>query len=266
MDRSAIERIEELGNAASKLPETNTPITVVPDNSTIKSLEDYQPGRSRFRGKMSTESIEDFASYTKQYSQASCFINQSKMIAVSVFNLGTEDRPGHADNKAILSLETTAAYEAVKAITNQRLSQKDLAEWLEDWRMNLEAIDQDSSDLDIKKSINAIRNITIESSRKEEHSDHDFKAGRSAMEEIEASSKENIPSSFCFTCMPYVGLSDRQFYLRLSLITGGEKPVFILRIIKHDEIKEEMTKEFKSILDDSLKDDDIKIFIGSFSA
>jgi hypothetical protein len=55
------------------------------------------------------------------------------MTARSVFNIGTLDNPGHADNVASITLKKTAPFRALLQIDGRRLKQKQIAEWLEDW-------------------------------------------------------------------------------------------------------------------------------------
>ena len=49
-----------------------------------------------------------------------------------------------------------------------------------------------------------------------------------------------IPATILFTCNPYHGLDDREFVVRVSILTGGDKPKISLRIVKLEANEEDM--------------------------
>ncbi|EAA9678197.1 DUF2303 family protein, partial [Salmonella enterica] len=123
------------------------PTALLPAGTGVESLERFALERFRFRGAMTTTSIEDFVRYSKGYASATekarCFIDADHMTARSVFNIGTLDNPGHADNVASITLKQTAPFRALLQINGERLKQKQIAEWLEDWSDYLLAFDSD---------------------------------------------------------------------------------------------------------------------------
>ncbi|HFG0527757.1 TPA: DUF2303 family protein, partial [Salmonella enterica] len=90
------------------------PTALLPAGTGVESLERFALERFRFRGAMTTTSIEDFVRYSKGYAstteKARCFIDADHMTARSVFNIGTLDNPGHADNVASITLKQTAPF------------------------------------------------------------------------------------------------------------------------------------------------------------
>lgn len=151
-------------------------------------------------------------------------------------------------------------------INGAKNSQKDLAEWLEDWSEFLIAFTADGEVLDIKKAIGGVRKITIEASSSADHEDSDFGAKRSVMESVEAKSKEVMPAAFEFKCVPYEGLGDRRFRLRYSVLTGGNAPVLVLRIVQLETEEEHMATEFRELLETNFTDVEVETFIGEFKA
>lgn len=95
-------------------------VAALPSDYTLHDLEKFLPLRRRARGTMSTAIVDSFCDYTKQHAEpgASVFVDADNMQAFSVLNLGTPDQPGHADNKARLTLKRTAAYQAMLNIAN----------------------------------------------------------------------------------------------------------------------------------------------------
>lgn len=127
LDSNAIKEIVKLTTTAfsgENLPLTECPVALLPDNVNIESLERFMTERFRFRGVMTTTSIDDFVEYSKGYADehSRCFINAETMKAVTVFNIGTLEQPGHADNKALLELKATSPYRALRDVDGKKHS------------------------------------------------------------------------------------------------------------------------------------------------
>lgn len=272
LDSTAISQIQNMAVASLSLDaieKSLCPAIVLPNDFKVSSLENLQEGRFRFRGEMKTTSISDFVKYSIKNAVeegVSCFIDANEMSAETIFNIGTIGEPGHADNTALVKLKQTAPFSALLKIDGVKYRQKELAEWLEDWRDYLMAFDAEGNVLDIKQAISAVRRITIESTRSAEHEDHDFSAKRSVLENVEARSKDVMPTAFQFTCSPYDELKERSIKLRYSVLTGGDVPVLVLRIVQLENLEEQIAQEFRNLLCDEFDESDIETFIGKFSA
>jgi len=275
MDKSAIEQIQlgkQIENANNAL--TAQKLAALPNDFVIHNLEQYEESRNRFRGLMSTKSVTAFASYAKSKNKngTACFINADEMNATAIFNFGDEETPGHCDNKAIVQLEQTAPYIALNKIIGSQLSQKSVAEFIEDWRDFITCFGQENEDgerdaIKIPKALHAIRSITIEAIAKSQSDDRDFGASKSTMESIDVKSDNMPPAIIVFTCTPYKELPAREFALRLGVLTD-RSPMLTLRLIKAETHKEEMAEEFKAVIEKSLEQFDPKIptFIGTFKS
>ena len=248
--KDALEHILAQAHAATALPATLVPVTALPADVKIHDLERFQALRSRFRGTLSTNSLRDFADYTinRNGPEAQGFVNQDDMSCKVFFNLGDEITPGHADDVAILKLKPTAAYKALQEITGKKLSQRDLAEWIEDWHLNLVATKEGGGTMAISAAVASVRNITIEARQTATSSEHNFGAARSAMDSIEAASAESRIEALHFELIPYEGLATRVFTLKLSILTGDDKPTLKLRWAGEEQQVEEIAHEFKTTL------------------
>ncbi|MBK5144677.1 DUF2303 family protein [Budviciaceae bacterium BWR-B9] len=273
LDASAIKEVRDLALAehlTHDLSETTFSAVVLPEGYRIQRLEHLNEMRDRFRGCMNTTSIDDFVRYSIQNAMfesnpAGCFINADAMEAVSIFNIGSIIEPGHADNTASIALKKTAPFRALLDINGRKNRQKDLAEWLEDWRDYLLAFDAEGNEMIIKQAVSAIRRISIEAMSTSDHEDQDFSAKRSVMESVEAKSKETMPVAFEFKCVPYEGLTDRRFSLRLSIL-ASDTPQLVLRIIQLETAEEAIATEFRDLLIEKFTDKPVNTFIGSFKA
>lgn len=258
MDRSAIESIGQLAIDAAKAHhlDTDTPAVILTDSNgaqKVVSIEHLQPGRSRYRGTFGTRSLADFANHVNSTvdnnaprTPATSFIDPEASTATAFFNLGDNEHPGHADHLAQLKLKPTAAYAALLATTGQRaLEQRAVHDFIEDWRDNIVVLyDGQPKENSVPAALAAIRDITIAQAREARHVERDFGATRSAMESVDAKSTLTLPSGFDFKAVPFDGLQERTFRLRLGVNTGGDKLSLTLRVQQSEQISEAIAKDF----------------------
>ena len=221
---------------------------------------------------MTTSRLEDWAAYVEAHKEpgASAFVDPTRMQAVCVLNLGTPLTPGHCDNVAIYKPETTAAYDALRGIESvstqtRRLTQRTLAEWMEDWADRIVCVDDEGMAIDRRKATAAVRAITIESARKAESVEGQLSAERSAFETVKATSRDTLPAVVQFNCEPYHGLHARTFELRLSITTGDKEPMLILRTIRAEWHREEMAIELALNVRKELADK-VPVALGAYAA
>lgn len=272
LDGGAIQQVKDLVLSGYHLGDIGglaCPTALLPKEVSVESLERFSLERFRFRGAMTTTSIDDFARYSKVYActnePAHCFIDADNMTARSVLNIGSLDNPGHADNVAAITLKKTAPFRALLQINGGKLKQKQIAEWLEDWSDYLLAFDADGHTMQISQAAQAVRRITIQQATQQDHEDGDFSGKKSLMQSVEASSKDVMPVAFEFKCLPYEGLGERAFSLRNSLLTGDE-PHFVLRIVQLEAQEEAIANEFRDLLIGKFAGEPVETFIGNFKA
>lgn len=258
--------IHQANNAVAVSKDTKDTVAL-PSDYKLHDLEQYLPNRRRARGTMATSVLTSFADYSMAHAEtgASVFISTDTLKAVTVLNLGTPEAPGHTDNRAWLEMEKTAAYKALTGIANgSGRSQKDVAEFMEDWQEHVQCFD-DAGEIKTSKAIAAIRKITIEAMRKMESEEQSLSASKSAFESVQASSKEPLPTVIYFNCEPYSGLEKRLFVLRLGVLTGESSPKVNLRIVKAEQHQEEMAKELAEKIQALLDGENIPVMLGSYS-
>lgn len=182
-----------------------------------------------------------------------------------MFNLGTPEEPGHADDRAVLRLKASAAFAAVQAVCGQNLAQKTMSDWIEDWNQYLSATDESGTVMSIAKAIAAVRTITVKASSESDHAVGETRASRSTMDAIEASSKETLPAWLDFKVIPFEGLGEQVIRLRVSVITSGSQPVLKLRWLGEEAQREAIAQEFKQVLEEKVGES-AKLVLGSFDA
>ncbi len=269
MDKSAVQQIQETAHIPETLEhlgkvKTHIPTAFVPRGYELVDIEGKQEFLSRYRMQFATNSINDFIQYSKDFAQpgAACFVDASGMNAEIIFDLGTVEKPLHKSHKAGLSLEKTATFKAMLEAEGKQ-NQKGAGDFIEDWADNIEIIDASGEGMTPTAASNAIRNLTIESARSLTSTVDDYSESMSAMERIEAQHKERLPSLIRFTCVPYLHLKPREFSFRVSVLTGGDRPTLSLRLIKLEEMKEQIADEFKAVIVDGLFPTDAEVYMGS---
>ncbi|SFM72215.1 DUF2303 family protein [Marinobacter pelagius] len=253
--------------------QTDGTAVAIPEGVKVADLENYLENRRRYRGSMKTSLIDEFVEFVTttvdQYGEFAadhfpCFVSPEVMKAVAFFNLGEVDAPGHGDHRAYLDLQETESFRELMKINGARLDQRTLAEWLEDWRDHLKTFAEDlETVLPLAAAVSAIRRVTIGTSAEATSEEQTFSSRRSAMAEVEAKHKDQLPAFLHFTCEPYQGLSERTFLIRLSLITG-DKPQFSARIVRLETAREEMAKELEERLRKGFEDTEVRTFVGIF--
>lgn len=256
------EAISAANRAVNQQVET---LVALPNDFVIHDLEKYLTNRRRARGVMSTSNVGHFAEYANKHAEngASVFIQQDSMTAVAVLNLGHPVEPGHADNLAKLAPKKTAAYTALKCIaTGAGHKQQVIAEFLEDWPGQVSCFNAIGV-ISASQAIAAVRKITIESMRKLENTEQQLSSSRSSFESVQATSTELLPTTIYFEAVPYHGFEKRSFVLRLSVLTGSEKPAISLRIVNQEHHDEDMATELANLV--KLAITELPVLIGEYS-
>ncbi len=269
MNKEAIEQIQVSANIPALIKHlaeagTDIPLLLSPDQMGVQSLEKFMANASRYRMNYTTTSIDDFIEYTKKFEEdgTGCFVNAERMTAKSIFDLGTINLPGHKEHTAGLSLKKTVAFKALLQSDGAKLTQKHAAEFLEDWADCTTILNQNGEAMTLQQASKALRDLTIETARELNSKVSDFSESMSAMERVEAKNQDSLPSSIIFSCIPYLALQEREFTIRLSIITGGDRPSIGFRVVRIEAVEEEIAMEFKDLLVKAFSDLDLKTYIG----
>ena len=277
MDKSAIEQIQQSSTSSGinellKERALNN-VVVTPDNFEIQDLEPYQEYKNRFCGTFRTGSVEDFVSYTEAYSKvyselvegcAEIFVDDSSMKAQTIFDIGTISSPLHQSHKALLALNKTSAYSALLDLVQRPKGQMELSDFIEDWSSNIQMFDESGTALNTNVAITGVRKITIAKAREMQSEVGDFSNSASVSERIEATQRDHLPAKIVFSCRPYNDLQEREFLVRIALLTSGDQPRFALRILGQEEQQEQIIEEFKELIVAKTTDLPVTVYRGTF--
>lgn len=252
MDHTAIKQIQDTAAAleaakaiAATLEDGSVPIVSLPDNYKIHSLNSYMPLKARFTGTFSTSRFACFVSYHKSKTiddAAPVFVDPKKMAATAIYDMGNTDYPGHCEHQALLVLERTAEFAAYRKLVERGdVSQRELADWIEDWRDCLSTVDEDGASLSISALIVTVRNITVEAMAKRDSEEGSFSSKKTTLESVEArSAVGKLPKQINFLCIPYNGLPVQSFRFRISIRPTVDKTNFGVHRIQ-GEVEDEAT-------------------------
>jgi len=243
----------------------------LPSDIKIHDLEPYMEQRRRMRGLMVAPTLVDFATYVEMYADVSddsttpVFVDHERMAAEAVLNMGNPGAPQHADHRARYEPQTMAAFDAMRAVCDTPLTQQRLAEFLEDWSPYITAYDDDAMWISPAAAVAAVRKITIENLNKLESTAQRLSIERSEFEKV-AVVGDVLPARFDFKCIPYTDLSERNFSLRLSVVTGDKAPKLMLRIAAWERHQQEMAAEVVHLVRTALgSKQNVMVMVGTYS-
>ena len=280
MDQTAIEAIGDLRTQAENIVITETlgRAVALPNDWQLHDLEKYRERPSRFRGTMTTSSIEDYIEYVlKGKPGAQTFANRTvnriernsvapAMTAVTIFNIGTQAEPGHADFRAELFIPPTPDFARFVSAPLTKFNQRELIDLFEDLggsAMFTTGSAEYQQTLAASTGVAAIREVKVTRKSEREHTHADFKQARSALDSVEASSKLGMPSGLLFEGKLYEGLGVQRLWARLSMVASDDEPTFRLRIPHLEGALIEAESSLAKTLRDRLTG--IQVTVGSFT-
>ncbi len=248
---------EVLALAAATAQTLPPDVALLPPGYTLHDMEIVAPTRRNFRGKFATTTVDDFAAYFRNniepdaMSCARVYINRRQCYAHAVFDWQTIDGdPGHMAHRACLHLEPTPEWMAIENIVRvARVTQESMVDFLLDWADDIHATGDDGKLMTPQMLVKAFRDVTVASMSEHTHTFTDLSQERSALEKIEAKSKQGLPSLLTFHCRPYVGFDARPVQLRVIARPQDNKSVlFSLRLVRADQIGDDIAREFRDLI------------------
>jgi uncharacterized protein YfdQ (DUF2303 family) len=272
MDENSVKHIQASANlpliVAMIEDNCTLPCALIPEGYRIESLEDKNGYASHYRMRYETDSLEDFIEYcsTHAIDGSACFVDPIEMKATAIIDLGTLQIPGHKYHTAKFFLNKTASYISMLDNTDTKLNQRSASDFIDDWSDFISVRAADGTPMDLGRAAARLRNMTIETAKQLNSQVGDMSQQMSAMERVEASKPETMPATIIFKCVPYFGLTTREFKLRVQVVCQDTSaPRVIFRLVAHQEATEQMSEEMKEIIVQGLSATEIKARIGTVS-
>lgn len=271
ISKDALEYLSAQTLAANRVSELlDYPFAFVPQGFEVRSMDEFNEHASHFRQQFATNHIDSFVDYFDQHVDAAdpltCFVSIKPLQAEIIFDAGNAAEPGHRLHRARLVLDKSPLMQTIENIAVfENLSQRTLAEWLEDWRFDISAEDTKGDDIELRKVITAVRNFGVLSKAGTEHKDESLAASRSAFAEIEAKNKSDLPAFLVGHGEPYTGLPmvDMPMRLHVRLSTDGHPPTFKLQRVRPDQLDQQIAESFVATLKAKFGERTISLLIGT---
>lgn len=250
-----------------------TDLALVPEDFSIQSLDSFLPAPRRKKSAFNTSLIDSFSAYCKDeldqsdIIRAACFINDTALKAITVFDAGTMLRPQHCENTAAFILETTQEYDAIIGMNDRFYPQLDFTYWLEDYRSFVSTmLDSSGDDIDFKKGIHALRKITFTAQSENNYNEEQLSSEQSGFTKIEAKSgsEQNLPAIIEFKCQPSPDLDEINIRARVLIKNAKEGASIKLQIIQLEKLKQDLAISFQTLIQENLTSLGIPIYIGTY--
>jgi uncharacterized protein YfdQ (DUF2303 family) len=274
MDGETVDKIAALATLAERLGplpiETAIP-ALANGNGQIITVEHLMPSRARYRGTFVAGNLEALGQYVRKHTthggtEVYVSTDNKNLTARAFLNLGSAKSPGHGDWQAVANLTPSKAFLDLCAMTVQRLSQKQLAEYVEDYAQSIVALDSAGDYIPLAAALASIRSMTIARASELSSTVGDMAHNLSAMEQVEARAKAgSVPATLRVTLEPYDGMLSRSIDLRLGVSTGDEKVTFVARIVGSGPLRDAIIDEFRNNVRSTMSGMDVDVFDGEFS-
>lgn len=267
MDKTAIQEINSQCalNQANNILEAEK-LIALPDKATMIDLSKYTPEKRWFSGRFNTSSVVAFCEYVNDLAddKTQLFISMEEMHARAIFNIVLSDgHPGRCDNNAILAMIPTPEMIAINKLCDGSLmTQRDLAEWMEEWVNIIMPFDTKHDMTEPKTAISAIRSMTVESSRKTDLDIGDMNQKQSTLDQIEAKGKSLTVAGFDVSINCYDDLPINNITVIFSVLTTGNAVKFKARMLRGEKLKEKSRLDLRAALIERIKNN--TIYLGTF--
>lgn len=264
MNKEAVEHIQFSNVAQQTAKLTDGLAIALPHGYDVQSLEQFKDHKTRFQGQYVTPSLADWAAYVTNNcdEKSHVFVDSEKLYARAIVDLGTKDKPLHAQHKALLNMKLTPFYRNLLMVNEKDLRQAEMILFLEDWNDYLTILDADEEAMNLAEAVNAIRKIEVHTTSQSEFDEQESSRKLSRSEQIEANSKGRKIHSLRTTFVPSEGLSPVQAEVRV-VILAEQTPKIRLRIMKLEVLQESIAQDFKAVLKGSIPEN-IEVFVGNF--
>ena len=268
MDSSAINALIDLGFNQANNKMMGIDVVMVPKTAEIKSTERFNEQPNRFRGVFSTDVMNEFIGYVNDNGTENTrvFINAENMKAKAIIDMGDEDSPQWGSHIAATTLIKSPEYAALLQHNTKTFGQQELIDFAEDWEYCITFVDASGNNMDFRKTLATLRRIKINANASGETVVGNYAAARSTLEEVEIKAgADELPEKFIFECKPYDGFATQYFDCPIHAKNGEKGPQFKYRIVRLEATRNEITDEFKNMIRDSVRVDNVSIYLGTMA-
>lgn len=210
-------------------PEVKNAAIVHKDFKIVAEEEGLLPFRRRFRGQFNTKHIPSYFTYVQEriaeegaeYDRT--FVDaanpESSLSATTVLNFGTNDKAGHADDLAILTLRKDPVFENLLLVANNgEATATHFAENLEDFFDAPIKAFNNGEEIKFVQAVAAIRNAKIDVLKSSTLNTSNLEHNASDMEKAAIKAEQgSLPDTLVLTTPLYLGLEAQEVHFKVSV-------------------------------------------------
>lgn len=266
MDKSAIEALAKMAVVSdAKLDEIN--VVLVPNGYDLQSIERFEAEPDFYRANFATSVFGEFTAYVNAHGDTNTqvFIDNQKMIAKAILDMGDTREPLWGKHRATLELIKTPGYAALLKLNNAPLPQQAMIDFFEDWIGNIKFyFDDENREESYQQTIKTLRRLKINSSSLSEQEINNFSGSRSALESIEIKAGQaELPAGFWFEVIPFEGFEPVTFVCQLRAVHDDKNVTLKYRIGHLEAMTELIAFAFRDKLKAGITDTAIRLFVGT---
>lgn len=262
MDKSAIEAIAKLAIQENR---SSSEYEILYGDQKLESKEKFRDVPNIFRGKFTTSSVNDFASYINGNSSvnSNLYIDHCQGKAKCIIDQGTDEEPLWGKHTSELVLMMSPEYSALLNSNGVKINQQTFIDFIED---NSSFINfyNDELPLSNKNAVAVFRKLKIDAQASSEQSVGNFSKTASAMEaiEIKATGLDAIPSHFNFKFSPYDGFPEVTAICTIRISTDDKKMLISYRVTSLESLQKNIALLLIDMLDEKITVKDINKYLG----
>lgn len=246
---------------------------LIPENLRLTSDELYREHPRRHRGTFDTNRLSAFVAYCQNAAgdidlsalggQPTLFLDGPR--ALAVFDQGTDDQPRWGDHRALLTLEPSPPFAALRKLLDRPLTQDLLIGFIDDWSDLLSFQRPDGSVCTPETARAELADLTVEAVRTMRTKQTEFAREKTGLERLSLGA--GLPTLLLLTCAPFEELTTEALRIRLTAREHSGSLALHLTHAGWPLLEERLTAELEARLRATLHERGaFRIYRGSFTA
>lgn len=251
MDESFIQEIERMhvrGIQPITVEKDGVPYVMVPNDHSIRSMEEYLPKPTRIRANRRFISLESFNRYVNEFKNDDTRIEVSAGGNAQAFiDASGKDAPEWEHHIAAFSVTWSDRWNTWMKMNRQSLGQRQFAEFAEENTADF-FMPQGGLMLDIARTLQAEQNSTFSGGIRLENGDVQFGYTKTTKAKAGEKSDIEIPSQFTISVPILENETPRQIPIRLRYELNEGKLTFTYEIIRKDALLQEVRRSIYAVI------------------
>lgn len=239
---------------------------VVPDGTSLKSLERFHECPNRHRGVYVTNHIDSFATYVAAYAApetSALFIDTEALKVIAVLDYGNDEQPLWKTNLATFIGEPAPIVKAVKALEKLgRVSQDAMVAFIDDWGPKV-SFRRGETVVPTVEARRLFSDLTVEKVRQlKSNVTKAFERERSAAETLSMGAQ--LPDRMILMAEPIKGVGEYEINVNLSAAESGAEAAIRVQVLGWALLQEQVGEALSFLVDQELST--YQRFVGAYES